>query len=124
VSGADISKRLQETYETIVFLDFSFAQQNDVEGRMWLKHHKIIEQYRKNLHQFQESQGKKRPVELRKLQDAFVNFIKQTTRFYRSFIQRLVSHFRIKDLEWVVSKFRLTGVLVFLMHLSIRELKA
>jgi hypothetical protein len=38
-----------------------------------------------------------------------VGFIKQITRFYRSYIQRLISHFQIKDLEWVVAKFHLTS---------------
>jgi hypothetical protein len=103
---------LQEAYETVIFQDFSFAQENDVvETRMWLNsHHRIIEQYRKNITHFQEQYGKKRPVELRKLQDRFVGFIKQTTRFYRSFIQRLISHFQINELEWVVSKFHLSSV--------------
>ncbi|KAA8911092.1 hypothetical protein FN846DRAFT_897750 [Sphaerosporella brunnea] len=76
---------------------------------MWLTaHHRIIEVYRKNLTHFQEQYGRKRPVELRKLQDRFVGFIKQTTRFYRSFVQRLISHFQITELNWVVAKFHLS----------------
>lgn len=88
---------------------------------MWGKHHRIIKKYRKSLTQFQDEHGKKRPVELRKQQDAFVAFIKQITRFYRSFIQRLVSHFQMKDLEWVISKFHLSGTPTPAIHMCVRS---
>ncbi|KAG0637700.1 hypothetical protein HOY80DRAFT_1010509 [Tuber brumale] len=71
-------------------------------------HHKTIERYRGILSQFQEIHGRKRPVELRKLQNSFINFIKQATRFYRSLIQRLISHFGLAELEWVIRKFNLS----------------
>lgn len=100
--------QLREAYATIVFVDLRFALEQDVEGRIWNKHHKIIERYRNILNQFREANGMKKPVELRKLQNAYVNFIKQASRFYRSFIQRLVSHYGVVELDWVVRKFHLS----------------
>lgn len=43
--------RLRELYVNIVFADLRFALDRDVEGRIWNKHHKIIEQYRNILNQ-------------------------------------------------------------------------
>ncbi|PWW80340.1 hypothetical protein C7212DRAFT_276141 [Tuber magnatum] len=100
--------RLREAYVNILFVDFRLALDRDVEGRIWSKHHKIIDRYRVVLSQFQEIHGRKRPVELRKLQNSFINFIKQATRFYRSLIQRLISHFGLAELEWVIRKFNLS----------------
>ncbi|KAI5791284.1 hypothetical protein FPQ18DRAFT_367418 [Pyronema domesticum] len=77
---------------------------------MWDKHHQIIKQYQKTLHHFKVLNGKKRPVELRKRQEDFVGFVKTVTRFYRAFIQRLISHFQIKELEWIITKFHLTSI--------------
>lgn len=110
--------RLQEAYENVIFQDFAFAQKNDLEGRIWSRFHRIIELYRRNLSKFQEEHGKKRPVELRKLQDAFVSFIKQTTRFYRSFVQRLISHFQLREMEWVITKIHLTSISPRTTHFS------
>ena len=109
-SDVPCCRRLQDAYECVIFQDYAFAQANCLEDRMWNRFHRIIEEYRKNLTQFKELHGRKRPVELRKLQDAFVGFIKQTTRFYRSLVQRLISHFQLRELEWVVTKFHLTSM--------------
>ncbi|KAI5845103.1 hypothetical protein DFP73DRAFT_548114 [Morchella snyderi] len=100
--------QLREAYVNIVFVDLRFALEQDVEGRIWNKHHKIIERYRNILNQFREANGMKKPVELRKLQTAYINFIKQASRFYRGFVQRLVSHYRVLELDWVVRKFHLS----------------
>lgn len=48
-------------------------------------------------------------MELRKLQESFINFLKLVIRFYRSYIQRLVSHFWLKDLEWVIDRSNLSS---------------
>ncbi|KAL7274634.1 hypothetical protein RUND412_002466 [Rhizina undulata] len=100
--------QLREAYENIVFVDLEYALECDVEGRIWTNNYKVIERYRKILNQFRDTNGKKKPVEHRKLQTSFVNFIKQTTRFYRSFIQKLVAYYGVYELEWVVRKFNLS----------------
>ncbi|KAF8428572.1 hypothetical protein EV426DRAFT_676954 [Tirmania nivea] len=101
--------QIRNTYQDIIFLDFEYAVVHDIEGKIWTKHHKIIERYRRNIHKLREIAGKKKPVELRKMLTNFTNFIKATTKFYRGFIQRLASHFGVFELEPVVEQFKLTS---------------
>jgi hypothetical protein len=54
--------------------------------------------------------GKKRPVEKRKLEKHYLNFIKASQRFYCGFIQRLLTHFDgIPELERVAREFNFEG---------------
>lgn len=39
--------------------------------------------------------------------DSFVSFLKQATRFYRSLVHRLIVHFHLRELNWVLQKFRI-----------------
>lgn len=56
--------------------------------------------------QFRDENGKKRPVEKRKLEKHYLDFIKSSQRFYRGYIQHLSSHFGgIPELEKVARKF-------------------
>lgn len=56
--------------------------------------------------QFREENGKKKPVEKRKLEKHYLDFIKSSQRFYRGYIQRLASHFGgLPELEKVAQKF-------------------
>ncbi|RPB26879.1 hypothetical protein L211DRAFT_804507 [Terfezia boudieri ATCC MYA-4762] len=100
--------QIRNNYQDIIFLDFEYAVAHDIEGKIWTKHHRIIERYRRNIHKLRETAGKKKPVELRKMLMNFINFIKATTKFYRGFIQRLASHFGVFELEPVVEQFKLT----------------
>ncbi|KAK2774531.1 hypothetical protein FQN53_003651 [Emmonsiellopsis sp. PD_33] len=69
-----------------------------VEGRLWDMHGKINKQFRDHLSHFRDD--RKRPVEKRKLQNHYLTFIKSSQRFYRGFIQHLVSRFDcIPELE-------------------------
>ncbi|QSS54477.1 EST1 superfamily domain-containing protein [Histoplasma capsulatum var. duboisii H88] len=72
-----------------------------VEGRLWDMHVKINTRFRKLLSRFRDqSAQKKRPTENRKLQSHYLNFIKSSQRFYRGYIQHLVSRFNcIPELE-------------------------
>ncbi|OAX79223.1 hypothetical protein ACJ72_06458 [Emergomyces africanus] len=72
-----------------------------VEGRLWDIHVKINTRFRKLLSRFRDDNAqKKRPVEKRKLQNHYLNFIKSSQRFYRGYIQHLVSRFdSIPELE-------------------------
>ncbi|EDN04849.1 conserved hypothetical protein [Histoplasma mississippiense (nom. inval.)] len=64
-------------------------------------HVKINTRFRKLLSRFRDqSAQKKRPTETRKLQSHYLNFIKSSQRFYRGYIQHLVSRFNcIPELE-------------------------
>lgn len=49
--AVDWNQRLRNAYVNIVFVNLRFARDQDVEGRIWNKHHKIIERYRSILNQ-------------------------------------------------------------------------
>lgn len=56
--------------------------------------------------QFREENGKKKPVEKRKLEKHYLDFIKSSQRFYRGYIQRLASHYGgVPELEKIAQKF-------------------
>ena len=66
--------------------------------------------------QFRDSSGKKKPVEKRKLEKHYLDFIKSSQRFYRGYIQRLASHFGgIQELEKVAQRFNFDS-----KHLALR----
>ncbi|PGG96484.1 hypothetical protein AJ79_09574 [Helicocarpus griseus UAMH5409] len=72
-----------------------------VERKLWDIHVKINARFRKRLSRFRDDNAqKKRPVEKRKLQNHYLDFIKSSQRFYRGYIQHLVSRFnRIPEME-------------------------
>ncbi|PGH23413.1 hypothetical protein AJ80_02523 [Polytolypa hystricis UAMH7299] len=75
-----------------------------VEGRLWEGHLKINARFRKRLSRFRDGNGKKRPVEKRKLEKHYLNFIQSSQRFYRGYIQHLLSQFEgIPGLEKVAN---------------------
>jgi hypothetical protein len=58
------------------------------------------------LTQYREENVRKKPVERRKLEKHYLDFIKSSQRFYRGYIQHLSSHFGgIVELEKVARKF-------------------
>jgi hypothetical protein len=48
-------------------------------------------------------------VEYRKWIDNYTRFLKDTTNFYRTLVQRLVSHFNVIELHPIVKQFKLQG---------------
>ncbi|KAF7596316.1 hypothetical protein BBP40_002460 [Aspergillus hancockii] len=109
---AEISHYLSELREgcqNAILLDFEAARSIDVESRLWDAHLKINNRFRKLLSRFREQNGKKKkPVEKRKLEKHYLEFIKTSQRFYRGYIQQLSSHFGgIPELENVARKFNL-----------------
>lgn len=60
------------------------------------------------------SRGKKRPVEQRKLSKHYLNFISASQRFYCGYIQQLLSQYNgISELEEVARRFDIEGKLGF-----------
>ncbi|EAW12549.1 uncharacterized protein ACLA_009720 [Aspergillus clavatus NRRL 1] len=107
---AEISHFLSEfraACQSAILQDFETARSIDVETRLWDAHLKINTRFRKLLARFREENGKKKkPVERRKLEKHYLEFIKSSQRFYRGYIQQLSSHFGgIPELEKVARKF-------------------
>ncbi|KAH8434630.1 uncharacterized protein LDX57_012272 [Aspergillus melleus] len=93
--------------QNAILQDFEAARSVDVESHLWDMHLKINTRFRKLLSRFRdETVKKKKPVERRKLEKHYLEFIKSSQRFYRGYIQQLSSHFGcIPELEKVARKF-------------------
>ncbi|KAJ5745297.1 hypothetical protein N7520_010479 [Penicillium odoratum] len=92
--------------QNAILLDFDAAREYDIEGRLWDAHLKLNTRFRKKLSRHKEENVKKKPVEKRKLEKHYLDFIKSSQRFYRGYIQHLSSHFSgILELKKVACKF-------------------
>ncbi|KAJ5735946.1 uncharacterized protein N7483_001071 [Penicillium malachiteum] len=97
---------LRSASQNAILLDFDAAREYDIEGRLWEAHLKVNTRFRKKLSRHKEENVKKKPVEKRKLEKHYLDFIKSSQRFYRGYIQHLSSHFGgILELEKVARKF-------------------
>ncbi len=95
--------------EDTIFQDFEFAVGKDVENRLWDFHGRINNRFRKELKNFQDTAGRKKPVERRKLVKDCLDFIKSSQRFYRGYVQRLAARFDgIPALEAVAKRLTLS----------------
>jgi Telomerase activating protein Est1 len=107
--------RYRSASESFIFTDFAAAVAKNTEFRLWNAHGKINNKYRSLLAKFRDAEGRKRPVERRKLEKHYLDFIKSSTRFYRGYIQRLASHFKTpKDVWEVAHKFRMDSELLLI----------
>ncbi|KAJ5148800.1 hypothetical protein N7448_000378 [Penicillium atrosanguineum] len=98
--------RFRTACQNAILLDFETARDTDVEGRLWDAHLKLNTRFRKLLSRYREENAKKKPVEKRKLEKHYLDFIKSSQRFYRGYIQHLSSHFGgIVELDKVARKF-------------------
>jgi Est1 DNA/RNA binding domain/Telomerase activating protein Est1 len=105
--------RYQSACETFLLGHFAAAVAKNTEIRLWNAHSKINNKYRSRLAKFRDANGKKRPVERRKLEKHYLNFIKSSMRFYRGYIQRLASHFKCPaEVLEVAQKLRLDSKLL------------
>uniref|UniRef100_A0A093US81 Protein SMG7L n=1 Tax=Talaromyces marneffei PM1 TaxID=1077442 RepID=A0A093US81_TALMA len=102
-----------------IFVDFDAAATENAEIRLWDAHVKINARFRKLLarndarRQFRDDAGKKKPVEKRKLEKHYLDFIKLSQKFYRGYIQHLSSHYTgIPELEQVAKKFSFENLIV------------
>lgn len=92
--------------QSAILEDFEAARSLNAEGRLWDAHLKINSRFRKLLLRYRDDNAKNRPVEKRKLEKRYLDFIKSSQRFYRGYIQRLSSQFGgIPELEKVAQKF-------------------
>jgi Telomerase activating protein Est1 len=112
------SLRYRTACEAVLLEDFSATAARNTELRLWNAHGKINNKYRSRLAKFRDEDGKKRPVERRKLEKRYLDFIKASMRFYRGYIQRLASHFQSpKEVLEVAHKLNLGSELAVFIHL-------
>ncbi|KAF3193451.1 hypothetical protein TWF225_010200 [Orbilia oligospora] len=95
---------LRHAVEEMIFGDIEYCHHNEVAGKCWMIHHKIILRYSKAIGSLKKDG--KRPVELRKVYTYFTKFIKLSSKFYRALIQRLISHFGVQNLKFVAIEFK------------------
>ncbi|KAK6534791.1 hypothetical protein TWF281_006091 [Arthrobotrys megalospora] len=95
---------LRNAVEEMLFQDIEYCQNDEIPGKCWLIHHKIILRYSKAIAALKKDG--KRPVELRKMYAYFTKFIKLSSKFYRALIQRLISHFGVYNLKFVAVEFK------------------
>ncbi|KAL6712804.1 hypothetical protein ACLMJK_009645 [Lecanora helva] len=93
----------------VILQGFESTVRNDIEIRLWKSHGKVNNFFRKELRQFKVGPGKKRPVEKRKTEKHFLEFIKSSQRFYRGIIQQLAStHNGLPELEAIANRLMLS----------------
>ncbi|EHY56849.1 hypothetical protein ABEF92_000487 [Exophiala dermatitidis] len=85
--------RFRSACQDYILHDFAAAVKDEVEARLWNAHSKVNGKFRIWLAQFREGDGRKKPVERRKAEKLYLEFIKSSMRFYRGYIQRLASNF-------------------------------
>ncbi|KAL2408091.1 hypothetical protein ABEF95_002196 [Exophiala dermatitidis] len=85
--------KLRSACQDYILHDFAAAVKEEVEARLWNAHSKVNGKFRIWLAQFREGDGRKKPVERRKAEKLYLEFIKSSMRFYRGYIQRLASNF-------------------------------
>ncbi|KPI34411.1 Protein SMG7 [Cyphellophora attinorum] len=96
----------RSTCQDALFLDLKLAADHNVEPRIWQAHHTVNNRLRKSLKDVRKESRK--VVERRKLEKVYLNFIKSSLRFYRTFLQRIWSHFTgIGELHSVAQKMHL-----------------
>eukprot|EP01117_Protostelium_nocturnum_P004466 TRINITY_DN1608_c0_g1_i2.p1 TRINITY_DN1608_c0_g1~~TRINITY_DN1608_c0_g1_i2.p1 ORF type:complete len:627 (-),score=230.88 TRINITY_DN1608_c0_g1_i2:106-1986(-) len=94
-----IRNMLKSNYEQIIFLNYEFACEKDVEVFLWKSvFYKVIEEYRKRIRKLNQNTGVKEEnqTELTKLCDSFSNFLESSSRFYNSLIVKLKNKHGLK----------------------------
>ncbi|KAI5246835.1 hypothetical protein E4T43_02341 [Aureobasidium subglaciale] len=86
--------------------DFMSARAGDVEVRLWNAHNRLNVRLRKQLSKLRKDRSSK-PVETRKFIKTYLEFLKDSQRFYRDYIQKLNARFGgIQDLERIARRVR------------------
>lgn len=113
------NSRFRLACEALLFKDIAAAAAKEIESRLWNVHVKINNKFRSRLANFRDGERKRRPVERRKVEKRYLDFIKSSMKFYRGYIQRLASHFRTaKEVLDLAQKLHLDSELVILSRKS------
>ncbi|KAH0388917.1 hypothetical protein KCU92_g637, partial [Aureobasidium melanogenum] len=86
--------------------DFLAARAADIETRLWNAHNRLNVRLRKQLSKLRKERSSK-PVETRKFTKLYLEFLKDSQRYYRDYIQKLNARFGgIKELERIARQVR------------------
>ncbi|KAI4720540.1 hypothetical protein E4T48_03257 [Aureobasidium sp. EXF-10727] len=86
--------------------DFLSARAADIELRLWNAHNRLNVRLRKQLSKLRKERSSK-PVETRKFIKLYLEFLKDSQRYYRDYIQKLNARFGgIRDLERIARQVR------------------
>ncbi|KAK6007277.1 hypothetical protein QM012_006285 [Aureobasidium pullulans] len=86
--------------------DFLSARAADIEVRLWNAHNRLNVRLRKQLSKLRKERSSK-PVETRKFIKLYLEFLKDSQRYYRDYIQKLNARFGgIQDLERIARQVR------------------
>lgn len=109
--------KVRSSFENLIFASLGLATSHDAETRLWDYHGKVNSRYRRQLAKFHDEEGKKKPVEKRKLEKHYLDFIKSSMRFYRGYIQRLASVYGdIPELSQIASRFKMDSTFSRALH--------
>ena len=105
--------KVRSCFENLIFASLDLATSHEAETRLWDYHGKVNSRYRRQLAKFHDEEGKKKPVEKRKLEKHYLDFIKSSMRFYRGYIQRSASVYGdIPELSQIASRFKMNSTLL------------
>ncbi|KAM4054752.1 est1 DNA/RNA binding domain-containing protein [Hirsutella rhossiliensis] len=81
-----------------IFLDFKYAVTENTEDALWGLHISINAEHRRNLGRLKHSSH---PVERRKAEKMYNNFLRIAQKFYKGYIQRLSARYDVQELRRV-----------------------
>ncbi|RCI09909.1 hypothetical protein L249_8481 [Ophiocordyceps polyrhachis-furcata BCC 54312] len=82
-----------------IFLDFQYAAKENTEDALWELHTSINHEYRQIVRRLRSNSH---PVERRKAEKMYNNFLRIALKFYKGYIQRLSARYDIQELKRVV----------------------
>ncbi|KAL9107838.1 MAG: hypothetical protein Q9227_007353 [Pyrenula ochraceoflavens] len=85
--------KYRKACQDVLLFDFRYAVSKGIEDRLWEAHVKINSRFRKLLANFHGDVALKKPVEKRKLEKRYLDFVKSSMRFYRDYIVQLSHSF-------------------------------
>ncbi|RDA86706.1 hypothetical protein CP532_4206 [Ophiocordyceps camponoti-leonardi (nom. inval.)] len=81
-----------------IFLDFQYAAKENTEDALWDLHTSINHEYRQIVRRLRSNSH---PVERRKAEKMYSNFLRIAQKFYKGYIQRLSARYDIQELKRV-----------------------
>ncbi|PHH87605.1 hypothetical protein CDD83_8631 [Cordyceps sp. RAO-2017] len=83
-----------------IFIDFEYAVAENTEEALWGLHISINSEYRRTLGRLKHSSH---PVERRKAEKMYNNFLRIAQKFYKGYIQRLSARYDVQELRIVAT---------------------
>ncbi|KAF3022384.1 hypothetical protein E8E14_001480 [Neopestalotiopsis sp. 37M] len=96
----------------VIFYDFEYAQDKDVEGSLWQTHLDVNTEYRRAIGHVNSQNSQSQVVLKRKVDKLYRDFLKTSQSFYQAYIQRLSSQFDIPELRLVAQGLKVGEIAV------------